>query len=506
MMVEMEEIQNILGTKTHEGQHLEFKRSGAHLSKDFWETYSAFANTNGGLILFGVAEDDNKDPVVSGIQNPEEQRAELFSTLANPEKVNQNVLRESDVQIFSVEGKSVMAVYVPEASAAKKPIFLNRNLASTFIRKHEIDCKASQEELGALIRNRVEDLDSELLDGYTEDDLDLQSVASYRACLAERYPRRNFDGMSVLDFLKSIGVFQYDHRDQRKLKLTLGGLLFFGKYNAIISRLPHYHVDFFDRRGDDERWTDRVCSGDLAFPDMNLFNYYTVVLAKLLGSIKRPFKIDSQMVRKSYADLDVAIRETFVNMIVHADYLSDASVLAAEIHEPYYIFTNPGIMKVPPQGFFMNAQSRPRNTILVQLFTQMGAAERAGSGSQKIRDVIVKNDFKVPEIQSTLEKTVFKLWTVNVIDVMPGLGEVERSVYKLLDDHSDGLMSANQIKEQLPQYSGPRIMRALRYLADQELIVKKGGNRNREYGRAITVIEFLRRWEDANRDLKRMFQ
>ena len=51
-----------------------------------------------------------------------------------------------------------------------------------------------------------------------------------------------------------------DFIDQRKPKLTLGGLLFLGKYNAIRARLPHYHVDYLDRRGNSERWRDRIDS------------------------------------------------------------------------------------------------------------------------------------------------------------------------------------------------------------------------------------------------------
>ena len=40
----------------------------------------------------------------------------------------------------------------------------------------------------------------------------------------------------------------------------------------------------------------------------------------------------------------------------------------------------------------------------------MGASEHAGSGSLKIIDVVVKNRFKVPELESDLERTYLKLW------------------------------------------------------------------------------------------------
>ena len=44
-------------------------------------------------------------------------------------------------------------------------------------------------------------------------------------------------------FLEDIGVFR-KNRDTNLINLTVAGLLFFGKYNSIIDRFPHYHVDF----------------------------------------------------------------------------------------------------------------------------------------------------------------------------------------------------------------------------------------------------------------------
>lgn len=504
-MITLEDVTAALSQ--HEGTTLEFKESKEHLSKEFWKTYSSFANTHGGLVLFGIGEDDEKNAVVIGVSDPDVQRTELFSTLSNPNKVSVDLIHSDDVQVFTIQGKSVLAVYVHEAQLNQKPVYLNGSLSSTFIRKHETDCRASREELSAMLRNQSDDLDSELLNGYSIDDLDMTSIANYQARLSNRYPERNFPSMSPFDFLRNIGVFQIDHNDHSTPKLTLGGLLFFGKYNSIRDRIHHYFVDFQDKRGTGERWTDRVHSGDLAFPNMNLFNYYAIVMDKLLASINRPFMLDDKMERKSYADLGIALREAFVNMIVHADYLSDSTSLIVEIHNPYYLFINPGIMKIPADSFFKGANSRPRNHILVQLFSQMGAAERAGSGSQKIRDVVEKNDFKVPDIQTSLEKTTFKLWVATVIDVTPGLGDVEKDIYQILNENYDNgvSMSAHEIEEQLPQYSHSRIMRALRTLYEKELIIKLGGNRNRTYTKKISTLELIRNFERTSTALKNMF-
>lgn len=490
----------------HENISLEYKKSRKDLPKDFWETYSSFANTRGGYIILGVEEDEERNPVVKGVENPEKIKTDLVTIASNRNKVNIDVLKQEDIQILEVQGKQIISIYVPEAPIQLKPVFLNNTITQSFIRKHDTDIKVSEEELGALLRNKSESLDAELLEGYTIDDLDLEAVIKYQAMLHQRNPMQNFMSMNSAVFLENIGVFQHDYSAGRTLKLTLGGLLFFGKYNAIISRIPYYHVDFFDKRGINERWSDRVSSGDFSFPDMNLFNYYSIVFEKLLASIERPFQLDKRMIRKSNDELKIALRELFVNMIVHADYLSNTTALIVEIHQPYYIFTNPGIMKIPVDSFFRTSQSRPRNDILVRLFTRMGASEHAGSGSEKILNAVVTNRFKEPEITTSLEKTVFKLWIATVADITPELTDLDQKIYNVLVDafEKEGFLdlSAKEIIERIPGETESRIKRRLQELTKKNIVQKFGGNRNRKYGIMPTSLDVIKRVDVVSRMLK----
>ncbi|HCT0448525.1 TPA: putative DNA binding domain-containing protein, partial [Staphylococcus pseudintermedius] len=53
-----------------ESREIEYKKSESKLSKSFWETYSSFSNSKGGIIYLGVSEE--KDGIkVTGVKDVE---------------------------------------------------------------------------------------------------------------------------------------------------------------------------------------------------------------------------------------------------------------------------------------------------------------------------------------------------------------------------------------------------------------------------------------------------
>ena len=167
-------IKNLLCEK--ESCELDFKESRNCLPKNFWETYSAFANTQGGYIVLGVSE--NEQNVVVGVSEPDKIKREIFSSANNKNKVSHNIIEERNVNVHIIDDKVVISVYVPELPSHRKPLFLNDNLKCTYIRKGDGDYRASDEDLRRFIRNSCDDNDGELLDDqkYNIDDLNLNSV------------------------------------------------------------------------------------------------------------------------------------------------------------------------------------------------------------------------------------------------------------------------------------------------------------------------------------------
>ena len=83
--------------KYQENNRIEAKKALGGLPKSIQETYSAFANTFGGILLLGVEELEGGQLSVAngGISAPNTLIKEFQDIISNPKKVNVNILVES---------------------------------------------------------------------------------------------------------------------------------------------------------------------------------------------------------------------------------------------------------------------------------------------------------------------------------------------------------------------------------------------------------------------------
>lgn len=63
---------------------IELKKATNSLPKSFWETYSSFSNTKGGLIILGV-EEGYPENIVSGVNNPEKSPHRFMESIVKSE-------------------------------------------------------------------------------------------------------------------------------------------------------------------------------------------------------------------------------------------------------------------------------------------------------------------------------------------------------------------------------------------------------------------------------------
>ena len=107
-----------------ENNRIEAKKAAGGFPHSLWETYSAFANTIGGLILLGVEEARDKTLRVTGIPDGPGYVRLFWQTVQDPAKVSANILQPQDVTLHTIAGKEVLVISVPQAERHQRPVYI----------------------------------------------------------------------------------------------------------------------------------------------------------------------------------------------------------------------------------------------------------------------------------------------------------------------------------------------------------------------------------------------
>lgn len=157
---------------------------------------------------------------------------------------------------------------------------------------------------------------------------------------------------------------------------------------------------FMDYRNESEitmdiRWNDRITYDGTW--ENNLFNFFTKVTPKLTEDLKKPFKLEG-IQRIDETPVHKAVRETFVNLIIHADYLMDAGVLKVIKSSDGFEFTNPGTLKLPLEDIYRGGNSKSRNPHMQTMLRMVGFGDNAGSGFPSILATWEEEGWMQPEL------------------------------------------------------------------------------------------------------------
>ena len=138
-----------------EDNRIEAKRAQGGLPHSLWETYSAFANTLGGVILLGVAEAEDKSLFSVPLFDPQELVDEFWSMVRDPTVVSANLLQPEDVQILRSGGNPIVAIFVPRADFRRRPVYLGADpYTGSYYRRGEGDFRCPRHEVEAMLRDR----------------------------------------------------------------------------------------------------------------------------------------------------------------------------------------------------------------------------------------------------------------------------------------------------------------------------------------------------------------
>ncbi|MCD8291954.1 MAG: putative DNA binding domain-containing protein, partial [Prevotella sp.] len=395
---------------------MECKLAENNLPKSVWETYSAFANTIGGKILLGIEENKKeKDPlkrfVIKGVNNVQKILEDFWNTI-NSDKVSENILLDNDVEIVEMDGKNIICINIPQADWRVKPVYLNNNMFKcSYKRNNAGDYHCTEKDVKTMLRDANEEgNDGSLMEGFTMDDIDLDTLHGYRNAfrtLNQEHPWNNVDDKI---FLMNFRGYVIDRRIRQE-GLTAAGLMMFGKGLSISERFGNFRMDYIDMSNliGNERYKYRLTYDGRW--ENNFFQFFTMVLPKLTLDMPRPFRLKDGVQRIDDTPQIAAVREAFTNAIIHCDFFSAAGILRIEKHDDKLVLRNPGTLLLPKERVYAGGSSKARNPRIQTMLRMIGFGENVGSGFPMIinawkevgwREPLLINDLVTEEVKLTL--------------------------------------------------------------------------------------------------------
>lgn len=405
--------------KYRENNRIEAKKALGGFPHSLWETYSAFANTLGGIILLGVEEHKDHSLHAVNLPAPEKLVSELWDTLNDPAKVSVNILLSKHVCIETVDDKRIIVITVPRVQRYDKPVYIGGNaLGGTYRRNGEGDYKCTTEEIEAMLRDAaVQTPDMRILESFGLDALDYDSVHRYRRLMENCRPEHVLLKSKDNDFLYKLGAA--GRSKDGILHPTAAGLLMFGNKNQILKEFPYYSLNYKD--------SANGISSDCGNWSGNIFDFYSFVRKKLVQNIAVPLSTSNGKAVDA-APVYKALCEALANCLINADYYGKQGIEIAKSQEKF-TFSNPGSFRINVEKARTGGVSDPRNGALVKLFNLVGVGDGTGSGIPQIFTVWERHGWLTPSFSEsfdperiTLSLTIGKAkadWGANMPEITP---------------------------------------------------------------------------------------
>lgn len=364
----------------HEWTDVEFKEAQKAVPKNAYETVSAFSNTEGGYLVFGVKK-EGIDFEIVGVLDVDKVQNEFLSTLRQKEKINRIINVEEDLR--NVDGNDLLIFYIPEATRVEKPVYLNGNIRKAFIRKGGIDVHCSPEEIQRMDRDASADrYDGQVVEFDLSSCFDTVAISWYRNVYERKPGNRSYADKNDLEFLFELGLIR---ETPQGWKASRAAILLFGRDGSFRDLLPRPVADCqrfgtaFGEHITNSRWTDRVVL------DFNLIRSWQSLLDWYQKVATTPFHIDPVTMQRTDMPPDyIAFREAVINLLIHQDYADHTRKPEIQHFTDQTSFWNPGDAFATLADILEPGGKEVRNPRIVNAFRRIGLSENAGWG---LRDV-----------------------------------------------------------------------------------------------------------------------
>lgn len=350
---------------------MEFK---LRVEKDVGRTISAFANTYGGIIVFGV---DPKTRELRGLDNPDEEsrrlRQELEECRPNP-KPEQEFVRH--------DGKTFIVLKIEPFAYSQNPCFFKKHC---FIRQGTTNLELAGEELVDFLKKRALLNFEESKSRAALPDLNFEKV---NRLLKKR--KINTEGLKEEDYkgiLAGLHVANYNG----EFFLKNAALLFFAKEPQKF--FPNLEVRIVKYAGvEPELGSIKV--------DKQLYGTIPELIdqafSAVLDNIGKTFTLVGVERKELFDYPSESLREIITNALGHRDYFEPQEV-TIEIFDDRIQVTNPGGLLAGQSMKNFDKVPKHRNPITYRLLRDLGLGEGLGLGVRLIRKQFREAKLSDPE-------------------------------------------------------------------------------------------------------------
>ncbi len=341
--------------------------------KSWLKSVSAFANTKGGVLIFGVSDDG----VLVGLDNYQKD-SEIISEII---KTRLDPVPNIELTIFSEDNKNFIVVHIE--SGMETPYYVIEGGSRTaYTRIGNESVPATSSNLKNLILKGMKQSYDTLITNIPKRD------ASFTRLMAEY---RSRTGKTFED--KDLYSFGLVNKDDI---LTNAGALFADEHLIYQSRVFCTRWNGLDKAsGLMEALDDREFEGGLLYLLDSAINF-------VKSNTKKMWRKGARY-RVEYPEYpERSVTEAIVNALIHREYTLMGSEVHIDIYDDRLEIYSPGGMfdgTVVQEQNLYDISSTRRNPVISDLFSRMNLMERRGSGLRKIIEAYQKEENYADELK-----------------------------------------------------------------------------------------------------------
>lgn len=427
-----------------ESTRVEFKES---MNDSAYKTLSAFANTDGGILLCGVSDNG----IITGTDCSNETMRDIIGKIVSTIGINPSVnsVEEGEERVLKIE-----------IEKSGQPV----SYRGKYYKRVGNTTREMQGEELITFFQQWSNWDT-LTGEYTIDEINEDTVDNFIKMGINNGRLRHIDeNGSLTEKLGQLGVL-------RNGKLTNAAIMLFGKnpqehfINAII-RIVRFK-------------NDTTIIGDTLI-DGNLFQQVKIAENEINRNIDVAYVIDdSGFSRKNIWDYPlVAIREALMNAIVHRDYFKNNVQTQIKIFDDHIRIFNVGGL---PEGVTIEQlkdihTSVPRNPLIVRIFYRAGFIEELGSGIKRMMKSLNEAGLPKPEFKEEAAGFSIYMWQKSS---KKNLNERQEKAIDYLLIHEK--ITNSEYRSLNPEITRQTATKDLKDLVNKEIILAKGKGKNTYY-------------------------